>query len=219
LVADWLAAHRAGDEALMISTRLAEAAALSRAARAELVRAGEVGGPARYLPCGPVSAGDRVMALRNDAALGVQNGMRATVLGLAPDGGLRAVSDAGAIVRLPREYLDARHLAYGYAVTAHKAQGMTVDRAFVLGSSGMHRQWAYTALSRARGESHLYLAADDRTRLFDRAEVGGRDVRPRTSPLARLAYDFDREASKEFASWRAAEREPHRRVRGMGLRM
>ena len=99
LVADWLAAHRAGDEALMIAARLDEAAALSRAARAVLVELGEVGGPERQLACGPVAAGDRVMALRNDAALGVQNGMRATVLGLGRDGGLRVVGDAGEIRR------------------------------------------------------------------------------------------------------------------------
>ena len=69
---------------------------------------GEVGGPERQLPCGPVGAGDRVMALRNDAGLGVQNGMRATVLGLGRDGGLRVVSDAGAILELPADYLRRR---------------------------------------------------------------------------------------------------------------
>ena len=95
----------AGDEALMIAPRLSDAAELSREARALLVEAGEVGGPERYLPCGPVAAGDRVMALRNDPELGVQNGMRASVLGMGRDGGLRIVSDAGALLELSRDYL------------------------------------------------------------------------------------------------------------------
>ena len=206
LVADWLAAHRAGDDALMIAAAPRRGRALSRAARALLVEAGEVGGPARHLPYGPVSAGDRVMALRNDAGLGVQNGMRATVLGLGRDGGLRVVSDAGAIVELPRDYLDAGHLTYGYAITAHKAQGMTVDRAFVLGSAGIDRQWGYTALSRARAESHLYLAADDRALAWSGWRRRPPPRRERDA-LGRLARDLARDARRSLRAGDVLERE------------
>jgi len=217
LVADWLAAHRSGDEALMIARRLEDAHELSRRARALLVKAGEVGGPERHLPDGPVSAGDRVMMLRNDASLGVQNGLRGTVLGLGPDGSLRVASDAGAILDLPASYLADGHLTYGYAITAHKAQGMTVDSAFVLASGGIDRQWGYTALSRARSETRLYVPHGRAVVGQERDELGGRHVSVEQDPLARLAADLARDRSQEAALERllGRERPPHERGRGM----
>ncbi len=51
------------------------------------------------------------------------------------------------------------HLDHGYAITAHRAQGATVDRAFVLGSDELYREWGYTALSRHRDEARFYVSA------------------------------------------------------------
>ena len=59
---------------------------------------------------------------------------------------------------------------HGYAVTIHKAQGTTVDRAFVLASPSMDQHLAYVALSRHRDSAVLYAARDE---LGDLGPVGG----------------------------------------------
>ncbi len=60
---------------------------------------------------------------------------------------------------MPASYLDDGHLDHGYAMTVHRAQGATVDRAFVLGSDTVDRGWGYTAMSRHRHEARLYVTA------------------------------------------------------------
>lgn len=49
---------------------------------------------------------------------------------------------------------------HGYAVTVHKAQGMTVDRSHVVISGEEQREWAYVALSRHRETAHVYATHD-----------------------------------------------------------
>ena len=61
---------------------------------------------------------------------------------------------------MPAAYLHAGHLAHGYAITGHKAQGMTSDHAFVLGSDTIYREWGYVSMSRGRGINRLYAVAD-----------------------------------------------------------
>lgn len=60
---------------------------------------------------------------------------------------------------MPESYVHDGHLDHAYATTAHRAQGATVDRAFVLGSDVLYREWGYTALSRHRDEARFYVTA------------------------------------------------------------
>ena len=103
------------------------------------------------------TVGDKVMFLVNDSRLGVRNGSFGVVTGL--EDGKIAVRPGGQREAILLD-MDARPaIDHGYAVTIHKAQGVTVDRAFVLASKTMDRHLAYVALTRHR-ESVLLLAAN-----------------------------------------------------------
>ncbi len=50
------------------------------------------------------------------------------------------------------------HLRLGYAMTTHKAQGMTAEKSFILVSDPMiDREMTYVQASRARGETRWYI--------------------------------------------------------------
>ena len=165
LVADW---WRAGDptQAVMIASRRAEVEDLNARARDQLREAGGLGGTALELPGGWFAAGDHVVVKRNDPRLGILNGDRARVLTVDPATRSLTLDVAGEEVRLDSRFLDERTehgdptLQHGYAITAHIAQGVTVDRAFVLVGDGVTRESTYVALSRGRHSNHLYLARD-----------------------------------------------------------
>jgi hypothetical protein len=102
--------------------------------------------------------GDRVVTTRNDRRLGVVNGQAGIVTAI--DGRRCEVRfDDGRNVDLPEHYVRDGHLDHGYASTAHRAQGATVDRTFVLGSDELYREWGYTALSRHRDAARFYVTA------------------------------------------------------------
>ncbi len=92
---------------------------------------------------------------------------------------------------------------------------MSVDHAFVLGSAGLDREWGYTALSRARAGSHLYLSADGPERGREGDELGGRHVDAADDALRRLERDLARDGRQEAAT-RWIEREPLGRERALG---
>ncbi len=169
LVADWWAAEQSGGgDNIMVALRRADVRELNERARALRVAAGEVTGPTLRLPTGEFAIGDRVVTTRNRRSLGVVNGSRGIVAGVDErhrtmtvhlDG--RRPEEPGALSVLPVEYLEAGHLCHGYAITGHKAQGMTADRAFVLGDESIYREWGYVALSRGRAENRLYVVAGE----------------------------------------------------------
>ena len=163
LVGDWWAArtHVGPDRVAMIALHQADVDDLNDLARQTRKDAGELSGPEVTAASGRAFAvGDEVMALRNDRRLGILNGTRATVSALRLEvGGLELIDGSGRAVTLPCSYLDDGFLAHGYAITAHKAQGLTTGQAFVLGSDRLYREAGYTAMSRAAERSDLYHVA------------------------------------------------------------
>jgi hypothetical protein len=158
LVDDWWATAR--DDlpgSVMIALRRHDVADLNHRARAAMLTAGRLTGPALHAGEHELRAGDRIVCLRNAPKLGVVNGTRATITHIHPTTRtVAAVDDRGVKLTLPGGYLDAGHVTHGYAITGHKAQGLTCDHTYTLGTETLYREWGYVAMSRGRLTNQLY---------------------------------------------------------------
>ncbi|MER6971187.1 MobF family relaxase [Nocardioides sp. NPDC000445] len=113
------------------------------------------------------SPGDTVITRRNDRSLRtsggmwVRNGDLWRVKATRRNGSLlvHAPGHPHATVVLPPEYV-AIDVELGYAITAHRAQGVTVETAHVLASSRMTRESLYVAMTRGRDDNTAYVALD-----------------------------------------------------------
>jgi conjugative relaxase-like TrwC/TraI family protein len=168
MVADYCKAIEAGEDAVMITQRRAEAHDLNTRARAWLDAAGRLGADRVELSGGQFAVGDRVVLKLNDRRLDVENGNRGSIVTVDSSAGALVVQLTGdRVVTLPRSYLQRTTttgdpaLLHGYAGTAHIAQGMTTGHAFVLGSDTAYREWGYVAWSRARLQTRFYVCEPD----------------------------------------------------------
>ena len=158
MVADWWAANLRGDRVLMVAARWADVDDLNARARQRVAAAGMLSGSVLEIDGRPYQVGDRVMTLRNQRRLGVRNGTVATITDIDQAEQVVTIHAEGATVHaLPSEYLDAGYLRHAYATTIHKAQGLTVDQALVLGNDALDQEAGYVALSRGRANNRLYL--------------------------------------------------------------
>lgn len=206
LVADWWAAEREeGGGGVMVALRRDDVDELNARARAVRVAAGEVTDPELELPTGSFGVGDRIVTTKNARALGVVNGTRATVIDV--DCSSRSLTVErhdgngrpwGSRVTLPADYLEEGHVRHAYAITGHKAQGMTASRAFVLGDDTLYREWGYVALSRGRAENMLYLVAPD-PELVDDPSHGRRPVLPDGTALRDVSNALQRSRAQLLA--------------------
>ena len=140
---------------------------INEAVRAAGVKAGLVAGFQQYAAGSGVvrfAAGDRVIA---NAAIPAHKILKGSfgVVQAAEDGGLEVVFD-GHHDPVALDDRTAARLGLGYAVTIHKAQGVTADNALVLASGTMDKHLGYVALSRHRRHLRLYV---------DRSSVDGVD--------------------------------------------
>jgi ATP-dependent exoDNAse (exonuclease V) alpha subunit len=162
LIGDWADQRDSHPEksSLIFAHTRADVRELNQRARAVLKQRGELGSDVKVQTWREVTGddgslasdrgerafahGDRVMFLRNDRELGVRNGTLGRAISVNADS-MRVILDGKQERQVCFEFRNYAAIDHGYASTVHKAQGATVDRAFVLVTPGMDRHLSYVA--------------------------------------------------------------------------
>ena len=194
MVQDWLAARSRGQDALMLAARRVDVEKLNNLAPCQLLAAGTIEAPRITIGGRAFAVGDQVMTLSNRPHLGLVNGARGTVTATHPDT-VEVHFDRGTDATLPSSYLQAGHLTHAYAMTVHKAQGLTCDCALILASGGLSREAGYTALSRGRLENRIYAPVPE----LPNVDVGHRIRGAQGDAMARLASALESSRRKDLA--------------------
>ena len=201
-VKNFLADRAEGKTALLIAATRAEVHSLNTQVRAELQAAGQVerDGIVAKTAAGyrEFSAGDQVVfgekfafGLKGDESKMVINGSTGRVVEAHEAGGkavLQVQLDrSGETVRVDLSQMTK--VDHGYASTAHKAQGATVDRVHAVVGENSGREWSYVAASRNRESVQIYTTKDH----YQRA-------RPVEKETSDLENGMSKSQSKDIAS-------------------
>ncbi|GAB3546624.1 MobF family relaxase [Arthrobacter tumbae] len=165
----WRADRDAGLVSVLIAETRDDVSTLNSRARADLILDGVLR-PSREVDLSDATTagmGDTIITRRNDRRLRnrkewVRNGDTWTITAVRDDGSLTVHRTgrkfSGAIV-LPAAYV-AEHVDLGYAVTAHRTQGLTTDTAHVLVEPTTTRENLYVAMSRGKRSNIAYVILD-----------------------------------------------------------
>jgi conjugative relaxase-like TrwC/TraI family protein len=158
------------------------------------------------------TAGDLVIVTRNDHRAGLLNGTRATIA-TADRHHLTLRTETGEKVTVPTIWA-GEHLDHGYAMTVHKAQGLTTQVALLYGTAALCQQAGYVAMSRGRDANHLYTTPVDLHPDNTGLELGTTPGQVRTTPadvLQSLAahLSYNRGHTLATAQSPAYQRDPY----------
>ena len=152
IVDDWAAARALGADTIMLASRNADIADLNTLARVRRQELGVLSGPALRIEAGDrvreFQAGDEILLLRNDRRRQLRNGTRATIERVheRSNHAMTIIAGDGARHAIPAWYAEAGHVTHGYAMTIHKAQGLTCDQAFVYATDDLYQELGYVAM-------------------------------------------------------------------------
>lgn len=147
---------------------------INEAVREELVKRGQLSSGQEFTVAEPVTGkeykrnfapGDKIIFLQNDYKAGVRNGQTGTVKEIVASTGTMVIASGNKEIPIHLSLYKA--VDHGYAMTSHKAQGITADRVLVhLDSTQKHlnsRNAYYVDISRARHQIKIYV--DDAGRI------------------------------------------------------
>jgi len=161
LVEDWrrLGGVESPAEHLALTSSRLEAAILNEKMQEERMLQGKLS--SRSVAVGGLNfhEGDRVLFTRNNPFYDVRNGQIGTVLE-ADEAREKIVVELDGGKRVSVYVEEYQHLRMGYTVTTHSAQGMTAQNVWVLVEPLQDREMTYVQLSRARGNTRIYMDQD-----------------------------------------------------------
>jgi ATP-dependent exoDNAse (exonuclease V) alpha subunit len=163
----WQLARARGESVVVCAADRATVDDLALRARAARVAAGEVEADGVVAGNHVVGVGEEIVTTRNERRLVtsrggcVRNGDRWQVLARSGDDRL-LVEDLGGRgrVELPGDYV-RDEVALAYAVTIHKAQGLTVDRSILLLDDRTTAEGLYVGMTRGRSSNLALAICDD----------------------------------------------------------
>ena len=198
LVRDWYKeGARAPEGNLMIAGRNADARTLNEIAHEMRYEEGLLGSSKIEHDGIALRENDRVLFTKNHSRLGVENGRVGTVTSVSES--LSSITvvldgvgneDARTRTFTLKQY---PHLQLGYAVTTHKAQGVTTENAYVLTDEAMQdKEFSYVQASRARERTRFYTTEDEAGE-----ELSELSKRMATSREKELALEVERKAREQ----------------------
>jgi hypothetical protein len=151
-----------GHRTALLAWRRRDVDDLNRLARARYDDLGLLHGEELVAPGGRgYAVGDRVVTLAPNNAAQLVTSQQLTIADVDHDlRSVKALTDDGRRVELTDSTIDGEHLDHAYALTVHRAQGATYDRAHVFADGG-GRELDYVAMSRARDRTTLHVIAHD----------------------------------------------------------
>jgi conjugative relaxase-like TrwC/TraI family protein len=203
MVDDWFDHRSSGASAVMMASRNSDVDDLNRRAHQLMADHGHLHGEPLHLDGRPFQIGDRVVCLRNDRGLGVRNGTVGDITHIDHQHRTLTIDTPDGTRRLPAEYLDEGHVRHGYAVTIHKAQGITCDHALLLGSDELYRESGYVGLSRGRESNRIYAVS---TAPDPEAHIP-KHLRKERQPLDVLTHALDQSRAQKLGIDHDAEPE------------
>lgn len=167
----WQTDIHAGRSSILIAADNDTVGMLNRRAQADHVVQGTVDAEKSVRLSDGLHAGtgDTVIARQNDRAVTdssgdfIRNGTMLDVVHTGRrDGSLTAVRrDTGATISLSRDYVEAS-VELGYATTAHRSQGITVDTGHTVVTQGrLTRELLYVSMTRGRAGNQAYVSEND----------------------------------------------------------
>lgn len=161
----WITDTLAGKDALMVGATNEQVRDMNTKAQLDLVDAGQVDLDTVVTLREDTQAGigDVVLARKNNRNLRdsngafIANGIRIRITEIHDDGSaIGHRTDNDATITLDADYLE-NSVELGYASTAHRAQGVTVDTCHTVAQSGIPRELFYVAMTRGKHGNYVYV--------------------------------------------------------------